>query len=787
MSGFISAVVTARVLGPEGMGTLSALLFIAALLSYACSLGLGDAAIVLIRSKEASIEQALASSFLPLAGTITFGCAVLAFISWVADWSAIMPAVMIAAGFFGLSTFLRVLVALENARERLKMTSVIFAVNAVTATLGAVLFVGVLKMSISGGALAAFCGSISAIALATWDMRRRSISLRGSVSGSYLKKALRFGIPAEAAYILVALSQRLDLLIVYALIGEADAGRYTVALTLGQLAAYGPFALATASFPRLAGMAAEDVSGLIGKLSRVTLSSAMCVGVVLLVAIPLGVVRIFGHGFQDAIGPAPLLTVGSVVWSEQWLLARAAAARGFSWLYFGSFGSSLLVMIALDLLLVPRFGIMGAAVASTGSATVGLGICLPALLRRSNSSLTLRQLVPTFTDVRETAMWLRAFSSARAQESSEMHVLFVIDDGLDHNGRAVTLKNWAPAFTALFQRGVSLDVVSLRGSVLDEAIRSLGGTHVSLSSTMKVPLSKILLLRERMLAHRYSLIHANEVVPSLMVGLARTRRRFPPVIFHRQHERSGGAHRFLSRTAARLSDLTFAISAAVAEAARELDGTPEERIVLVPSGTSELRRVSEQETAALRADLSIPSRAPVIVSVSRLRREKGLHVLVEAAGRLARAHYPLHLVLVGDGPEASSLREQGNELPDLAVHLVGHDSDVARWYALADVVAVPSLSEGFGLTVIEAMACRRAVVASDGGGPALILGDRKAGLLVPREDAAALADGIASLLEDPARARRMGNAAYELYLERYTLDAMVDRWVAGYEELLVGK
>ena len=407
--GFVSAVVTARVLGPSGKGTLSTLLFIAVLLSYACSLGLGDAAIVLVRSRAASIEEALASSFAPLAITTMVGCLVLVLIGWIADWSAIVPAVVVAGGLVAVSTFLRVLVALENARERLKMTSLIFAVSSATSAIGAILFVAILNMGIAGGALAALCGPLVGGALALWDFSRRSVSLIGPVSTAYLRRALSFGVPSEAAYILVALSQRVDLLIVYAILGEADAGRYTIALTLGQLAAYAPFALATASFPRLAGLDAKEVSQLVEKLSRITLASALGVAFTLFIMIPMGVVSLFGEGFQDAVVPALVLTCGSVVWSEQWLLARAAAARGDSRLYFISFGSSLMGMVILDLLLVPGFGLIGAAAASVASALLGLVVCLMILRRQEGWAISLRRLTPSFADIREIALWLKDF------------------------------------------------------------------------------------------------------------------------------------------------------------------------------------------------------------------------------------------------------------------------------------------------------------------------------------------------------------------------------------------
>ena len=366
-----------------------------------------------------------------------------------------------------------------------------------------------------------------------------------------------------------------------------------------------------------------------------------------------------------------------------------------------------------------------------------------------------------------------------------MRVLYVIDDGVHRSGQEVTLKNWVPTFAALREHGIDLDVVSLRSHVLDDPVHVLGGEHASLASAARVPIHRLIRLRNRIDAAQYSLVHANEVVPCFLSGLARLGRKTPRLVFHRHHERSAGAHGMLSKTAARLADVTFAESQAVARAAHDLDHVARERVRLVPHGTQPLRVVAESELSRVRRDLSIPADALVVTVVARLRPEKGLDVLIAAADRAApRLHRELHLIFVGDGPEATRLGRQLHERHEFVAHMVGHDPDVARWFALADVVAVPSLSEPFGLVVIEAMAGRRPVVASNVGGPADIVVHGKTGLLVRPGDSADLGDGIVSLLEEPAAARRMGDAGYERYRQRYTLDAMITEWVVAYKELL---
>ncbi len=161
---------------------------------------------------------------------------------------------------------------------------------------------------------------------------------------------------------------------------------------------------------------------------------------------------------------------------------------------------------------------------------------------------------------------------------------------------------------------------------------------------------------------------------------------------------------------------------------------------------------------------------PLAVCVARLSRQKGQDVLV-AAWPAVRARVPdARLVLVGDG----DLKLPATEGVDVA----GPSDDVAGWYARASVVVLPSRWEGMSLTMLEAMASGRSVVATDVAGAREALGDE----VVPVEDVSALADAIARRLLDPALAdeegrrnrataerdydvRRVGDAVAQLYSE----------------------
>jgi glycosyltransferase involved in cell wall biosynthesis len=145
---------------------------------------------------------------------------------------------------------------------------------------------------------------------------------------------------------------------------------------------------------------------------------------------------------------------------------------------------------------------------------------------------------------------------------------------------------------------------------------------------------------------------------------------------------------------------------------------------------------------------------PRIVFVGRLKYPKDGETLLRAAAALGDRDYVLEIV--GDGPD----REQLESLPhDERVRFAGERDDVPQLLAASSVFVLSSRSEGLPISVLEAMAAGLPVVASDVGGLREQVVDGETGLLVPAGDAAALADALARLIDDPSLRRTMGDAS----------------------------
>jgi glycosyltransferase involved in cell wall biosynthesis len=153
--------------------------------------------------------------------------------------------------------------------------------------------------------------------------------------------------------------------------------------------------------------------------------------------------------------------------------------------------------------------------------------------------------------------------------------------------------------------------------------------------------------------------------------------------------------------------------------------------------------------------------------------------------RVHAEHPEARLVLLGMGKREQATRDEVRRLGlENHVHFLGHREDVHPLLAGLDVYVQPSIQEGFGLAVIEAMAMKRPVVVSAVGGMLQTVEPNRSGLQVPPAEPTALANAILSLVNDPARARLLGERASERVKESYSLSRMLREYDAVYRRTL---
>jgi glycosyltransferase involved in cell wall biosynthesis len=217
-------------------------------------------------------------------------------------------------------------------------------------------------------------------------------------------------------------------------------------------------------------------------------------------------------------------------------------------------------------------------------------------------------------------------------------------------------------------------------------------------------------------------------------------------------------------------------------------------VVCVIPNAIELSDTDRIDSAAraqdLRGDLGLESGDPLLVSVSRLEANKGYEILVRALARLTsnRQMPPKwRWVLVGEGPRRTAIARE-IRAAGLQAHVVmwgrAQLEDLHGWYEAATVFVHPTLYEGSSLVTLEAMAHRKAIIASKAGGlPDKVIPGGN-GWLVPPGDVEALSDAIRSALADKHRLYVMGDASRALVEREFAWSAVADRLMDVYRELL---
>lgn len=197
------------------------------------------------------------------------------------------------------------------------------------------------------------------------------------------------------------------------------------------------------------------------------------------------------------------------------------------------------------------------------------------------------------------------------------------------------------------------------------------------------------------------------------------------------------------------------------------DHVPKEAIGIIPLGIAlgDYERYRHSEGS---------SEVPVVGTVGPLTPAGGCEYFVRAAREILDRGRQVRFLVAGDGPERLRLRRLARQL-DLEPHLTfaEHYGDYRSMLAVLDVCVLPALQEGLSLNVLEAIACRKPVVATGAGPVCGVVKDGETGFLAPKKDPGAIAGKVLTLLDDEGLARKMVDAAYEMVRERFSIEASV--------------
>ncbi len=249
-------------------------------------------------------------------------------------------------------------------------------------------------------------------------------------------------------------------------------------------------------------------------------------------------------------------------------------------------------------------------------------------------------------------------------------------------------------------------------------------------------------------------------------------------------ERTGGQQR-LQRICCQLAHRVVANSEAAAERLIE-EGVADWKVVKIGNGLDVSRYAFEDTRARLLR--ATPRKRHVITTVANLRVGKGHDVLLRAAARVVRRIPEARFQIVGNGARRQELeRLAANLRISSHVAFLGHRDDVPAVLAQSDVFAFPSFMEASPNAVLEAMAAGLPVVAARAGGIPEMIEHECNGLLVPPGDDRALAAGLLRVMKRPHLAARLGGAARQTVVSRFSFDRMVDEFQQLYFDELAAR
>jgi sugar transferase (PEP-CTERM/EpsH1 system associated) len=286
--------------------------------------------------------------------------------------------------------------------------------------------------------------------------------------------------------------------------------------------------------------------------------------------------------------------------------------------------------------------------------------------------------------------------------------------------------------------------------------------------------------------HRIHIAHTHSWA-TVMEGMIGARLAGVPIIIHGEHgtmKTDTQLHIRIQRWLWRTADQVLAVSQTLRENLHKKFDFPQERIRVVANGVDLSRFDFAGNGVDYKTRLGLPANALVFGAIGRMVAVKAYPLLLQAAKLVCQEIPQAHLLLVGDGPLLEALVQMARDHGLMnRVHFLGGRKDVPEILRGLDVYVLSSESEGMSNTILEAMASGLPVVATAvGGNPELVVAG-ETGLLVPVNNAEAIAGAIVKLLRAPEQRWQMGQRGRQRVEEKFSLEVMVHNYAKVYLEV----
>ncbi len=251
--------------------------------------------------------------------------------------------------------------------------------------------------------------------------------------------------------------------------------------------------------------------------------------------------------------------------------------------------------------------------------------------------------------------------------------------------------------------------------------------------------------------------------------------------------RTRGSIRFINRSLWPMVSAAIAISDAIRKFTIEVEGAPAEKVHTIRYGmehTSATDEAIRQARQQLRQSLGVEEDTPLVGMACRLVTQKGVNYGLVGFKLVADEFPNAHLVIAGDGPLRQQLEYEARAMDiHQRTHFLGWRDDVPQIMAGLDIFLAPSLWEGFGLVLLEAMSKRLPIIASNVSAIPEVVADGETGILVPPRDSEAIAQALRLLLADKALRRHLGLVGEDRLETHFSVGRMADETLNLYRQV----
>ena len=371
----INGAIVARLLGPSGKGELAVTLMIPSLLSLVLNFGINVANVYYTGSRKINVPTLISNS---VAMALMFTAitvpiyAILFRTGWLEQLVPglnphllLIASIIIPIGLLG-NYFNSVLLG----QQRIPLVNLITLIQAICSLILVILLVGLLRMGVKGAIVGAPLAAMVFLCLTAWMLGLRKLDFLPRWRWSIIRQTLSFGLRGHIGNIFQFFNYRLDIFIVNYFLGVSSVGFYVIAVKLAELVWYVPNAVGFVIFPKASASTAQEMNNFTPKVFRGTLL-IIVLGALGLATVGAPMIKlVYSAVFLPSFKPMLVLLPGVVLLGAAKVLTNEIAGRGKP--QYNSINAfvSLVLTVIFGLILIPRYGIVGAAAASTISYTV---------------------------------------------------------------------------------------------------------------------------------------------------------------------------------------------------------------------------------------------------------------------------------------------------------------------------------------------------------------------------------------------------------------------------------